>query len=199
MSFQTSPLPCQSLFHPTWFPIDKFLQFSTLLQFRVLLQFVFYKKKINIEFCVVLFSACKEIFLDEISVSISCINLFFKRCCYNNALWNPRSVTFWWDLVLYFCKFGLMSALVFLLHKKHFESITFFFWTLWLPLTLIIYSVFWLCFGLQGNRINWKRTSLRWKSNNNFLKRNIDMEHDDCDIGTVWGEREIFGMWNKFC
>lgn len=144
------------------------LQFSTLLQFPVLLQFVFYKKqktnktsnnnnKNHIEFCVVLFSACKGIsLLDKISVSICCINLCFKRCCLQQ--WFVKSMFSDFlvlrDLVVYFCKFGLVSALVFLLHKNYFESVTFFFWTLLLPLILIIYSGFWLCFGLQGNRIN---------------------------------------------
>lgn len=130
----------------------------------------------------VLFSACKGIsFLNKISVSISCINLCFKRCCYNNGLWNPCSVAFWYSetLVLYLCKFGLVSALVFLLHNKYFESVTFFFWTLLLPLTLIIYSLFWLCFDLQGNRTNWKRTSLRWRSTYHLRRNIINMEHDD--------------------
>lgn len=143
----------------------------------------------------VLFSACKGLsFLDKISVSISCVNLCFKRCCYNNGLCNPRSVTFWYSeiLVLYLSKFGLVSALVFLLHKKYFEPITFFFWTVLLPLTLIIYSVFWLWFDLQGNIINWKRTSLRWKSKNHYFRRNIiDMEHD-------WWHWDSLGLKEKY-
>lgn len=45
------------------------------------------QKKVYVEFCVVLFSACKGIpFKNKISVSISRFNLCFKRCCYNNSL-----------------------------------------------------------------------------------------------------------------
>lgn len=75
------------------------------------------------------------------------------------------------------------SSTINTLSLLHFSSELFcFLWSkLIIPQSkLIIYSVFWLCFGLQGNGINWKTTGLRWRSKYPYLRRNIiSMEHDD--------------------
>lgn len=79
------------------------------------------------------------------------------------------------------CRFELMWVLVFLLHNKYFESVTFCFWTLLLPFPLITYSAFWftsllLLLLLRASKRrrwnNWKGTNLRYRSKYLYWMRN---------------------------